>query len=134
MIRASGGLLWRRNRQGRLEIALVHRHRYDDWALPKGKLKAAESWLEAALREVEEETGYGARVLGFAGALAYVTAKGEKAVRFWNMTPTGDATHESDPTEVEEIRWLPPEQALQRMSYALERALVEAWMSERLGL
>ena len=134
MICASGGLLWRRNRRGQLEIALVHRDRYNDWALPKGKLKADESWLAAARREVEEETGFRPRVLGFAGALAYVTAKGEKVVSFWNMTPTGEASHESDASEVEEISWLSPEQALERMTYGLEKALVETWMNESLGL
>ena len=57
MIRAAGALLWQGPPERRL-IAVVHRNRYDDWTLPKGKLKKGESWHEAALREIKEETGY----------------------------------------------------------------------------
>jgi len=134
MICASGGLLWRRSDRGHLEIALVHRSRYDDWSLPKGKLKADESWLEAARREVEEETGFQPRVGGFAGAVAYETPKGEKVVRFWNMTAAGEAMGEPDPGEVGRVLWLAPDKALERMSYSLEKALVEAWMNQDLGV
>ena len=55
-VKASGGVVWRRAGDG-LELAVIHRPRYDDWSLPKGKLDRGESWEDAALREVEEETG-----------------------------------------------------------------------------
>src|SRR5215211_1679816 len=85
-IRAAGGLLWRQSGKG-FEIAVVHRNRYDDWTLPKGKLKECETWQEAALREVQEETGWHATITEFAGAIAYHTEKGEKVVYFWHMEP-----------------------------------------------
>jgi ADP-ribose pyrophosphatase YjhB (NUDIX family) len=68
VVRAAGGLLWREDPSGP-RIALVHRPRRSDWSLPKGKLDDRESWEEAALREVQEETGCEARITGFAGAI-----------------------------------------------------------------
>lgn len=125
-IAAAGGLLWRSTSKG-LEIALVHRSRYDDWTLPKGKLKTGETWLEAALREVKEETGCDVGVLGFAGAIAYETDKGPKIVRFWNMTINGEGQSSVDTSEVAEVEWLSPSEATERLSYPLEKAMVEAW-------
>ena len=115
-----------------MQIALVHRHRYDgDWTLPKGKLQAGESPLQGALREVQEETGYRATVLGFAGAIVYETSS-LKLVRFWNMIPESEQRRPIDESEVAEIVWLEPAEACQRMTYPLERALVEAYMGDSL--
>src|ERR1051325_4813787 len=84
LIRAAGALLWQ-GTPGRRLVALVHRQRYNDWTLPKGKLKKGESWHQAALREVKEETGYDAQILGFAGAVSYEVNGRPKIVRYWHM-------------------------------------------------
>lgn len=126
MIRAAGGLLWD-NAAERTRIAVIRRLRYDDWSLPKGKLKEGERWEEAALREVEEETGYRASLQGFAGALAYQTPKGDKVVRFWHMVPDHMEQAEFDLTEVTEVIWLPTAEACARLTYPVERALLESW-------
>jgi 8-oxo-dGTP pyrophosphatase MutT (NUDIX family) len=132
MIEAAGGLLWRKGPGAPLQIALVHRHRYEgDWTLPKGKLQVGESPLQGALREVQEETGYRATVLGFAGAIVYETSS-LKLVRFWNMIPESEQRRPIDESEVAEIVWLEPAEACQRMTYPLERALVEAYMGDSL--
>src|SRR3954468_21263130 len=86
--RAAGGLLWRTGPAG-YEIAVIRREKYQDWTLPKGKLDPGESWEAAAIREVREETGFKAKLLGFAGAAAYSTDKGPKIVRYWHMEPLG---------------------------------------------
>jgi 8-oxo-dGTP pyrophosphatase MutT (NUDIX family) len=128
LIKASGGLLWRKT-PGGLKIAVVHRHRYgDDWTLPKGKLIRGESWQEAALREVKEQTGWDASIMGFAGAIVYQTELGDKVVRFWNMTTTS-GEHQSDliGDEVVKVVWLLPGKAIKRLSYPLEKAIVEVW-------
>lgn len=122
MIRAAGGLLWDDARR----IALVHRRRYNDWTLPKGKLHEGESWEQAALREVAEETGYPVKRDSFAGAVAYETPKGGKVVRFWNMSLTNGARTPIDADEVAEVVWLTAEAACDALTYALERALVAA--------
>lgn len=123
VIQAAGGLLWRRTSQG-IEIALVHRIKYDDWALPKGKLNPGESWQKAALREVREETGYSALLLGFAGAVQYIVDGAPKVVRFWHMSAQGSPAAFWE-NEIKEVAWLPVSLALKRLDYPLERALVE---------
>jgi 8-oxo-dGTP diphosphatase len=127
LIRAAGGLLWRPTPQG-YEIAVIHRRKYADWTLPKGKLHPGESWAEAALREVGEETGYSAALLGFAGAIAYTTDKGPKVVRFWHMLAAQEIGAPNE-DEVDEVAWLPVEEALERLQYPVEQALLDAWGS-----
>ena len=60
--------MWRTGPTRTAELAVIHRPKYDDWSLPKGKLKPGEGFCEAALREVEEETGCRARLLLFVRA------------------------------------------------------------------
>jgi len=84
VIRAAGGIVWKETPEGR-KVAVVHRARYGDWCLPKGKLKENESWEEAALREVKEETGCDARITGVAGSVSYDVKGTPKTVRFFTM-------------------------------------------------
>jgi 8-oxo-dGTP pyrophosphatase MutT (NUDIX family) len=125
VIPAAGGLVWD-NSSGQLRLAIIHRSRYDDWTLPKGKLNAGEAWQSAALREVREETGYRVKLLGFAGAVAYQTENGLKVVRFWNMELLERRQQEIDRSEVKEVFWLPPAQACERLVYPVEVAIVES--------
>jgi ADP-ribose pyrophosphatase YjhB (NUDIX family) len=131
MIGAAGGLLWRRSSAG-YEVAIVHRKRYDDWTLPKGKLNDGEAWEQAALREVKEETGYDATVLAFAGAIAYQSDHQPKVVRFWHMMATGEPAPRID-DEVAEVLWLPPTVARRRLQYPLEQALIDVSLAPKKG-
>ncbi len=123
LVRAAGGLLWRAGREGP-ELALVHRPRRRDWSLPKGKLEPGESFLTAALREVAEETGCRASPLGFAGWTFYLAGRRPKLVLFWHMA-TAFAGHFMPGEEVDEVAWLAPARALERLDHASERRLVE---------
>jgi 8-oxo-dGTP diphosphatase len=117
MVFAAGGLLWRDGR-----LAVVHRPRYDDWSLPKGKLEPGELLPETAVREVEEETGFEVRREGFAGRYQYEVAAGPKTVFVWRMHAVAERGRPHD--EVDELAWLRVDEALDRLTYALERDLL----------
>ena len=121
-VKAAGGLVWRRGPSG-VEVAVVHRPRYDDWSLPKGKLAKGESFEDAALREVEEETGMTCELGEELEPARYTDRKGrDKLVRFWLMRPTGGDFEPND--EVDEMRWLDPRSAIELLDYDHDRALV----------
>jgi 8-oxo-dGTP pyrophosphatase MutT (NUDIX family) len=123
-VRASGGVVWRRAGGG-LEVAVVHRPKYDDWSFPKGKLDPGETWEEAALREVEEEIGLRCRLGHELPPTAYTDPKGRsKVVRYWMMEPLDGAFAPSG--EVDEMRWVPAGEAGGMLSYEHDRELLRA--------
>ena len=125
---AAGGLVWRPGEDG-LEVVLVHRPRYDDWSLPKGKLDPGESFEQAALREVEEETGLRCELGRMVGETTYRDHKDRlKLVRFWAMR-AGDGDFAPD-DEVDELRWVPLADAAPLLSYAFDRELVDRVAAE----
>jgi 8-oxo-dGTP diphosphatase len=114
-----------------VEIVLVHRPRYDDWSLPKGKVDGDETELEAALREVEEETGLrcdaGAELQGS----RYIDGKGRhKTVRYWAMTPvetTPEGWEFVPNKEVDQLRWVTPAEAERLFSYDRDRRVLKSF-------
>jgi 8-oxo-dGTP diphosphatase len=120
-ILAAGGVVWRRAESG-LEIALVHRPRYDDWSLPKGKLYPGESELAAAVREVSEELGVAVAVSRRIGTVKYPVIDGRKKVTYWAMLNRGGDFEPTD--EVDDVEWLPVAKARKRLSYDIDRAVV----------
>ena len=124
-VKASGGVVWRAGPDGAPEVVVVHRPRYDDWSLPKGKLDPGESWEEAALREVEEEIGLRCRLGDELPPVFYRDHKGrDKAVRYWLMEPQGAGAGFEPNDEVDELRWLAPAQAARALTYPHDRELV----------
>ena len=122
VVRAAGGLLLRSGVFG-LEVALVHRPKYDDWTFPKGKLTEGESDEEAALREVEEETGYRARLDRELASISYRDPSSRpKVVRYWTMTPLEGSFRPN--SEVDELRWLPIDDAARTLTYDHDRELL----------
>ena len=119
-IRAAGGVVVQDGR-----VAVVHRPRYDDWSLPKGKLDPGEGWEEAALREIEEETGLRCRLDEELEPAHYLSRGLPKTVRWWRMTVVEDLGLDRD-EEVDELRWLTPGEAVALLSYDHDRALVRA--------
>ena len=123
-VKAAGGVVWRRRSEG-VEVALVHRPRYDDWSLPKGKLDRGESWEDAAVREVEEEIGLRCELGDEVTPIEYTDHKGRhKVVRYWLMESVGDHAFEPN-DEVDEMRWLKPRKAIGRLSYPRDRTVLE---------
>jgi 8-oxo-dGTP diphosphatase len=121
-VRAAGGVLVREGRDGP-EVAVIHRPKYEDWSLPKGKLDDGEDFEEAALREVREETGMRAELGAELSSVSYRDRKGRtKIVRYWLMRVAGG---EFEPgSEVDELRWLDPDSARKLLSYAHDAELV----------
>jgi 8-oxo-dGTP diphosphatase len=117
-IRAAGGVVVQDGR-----IAVVHRPRYDDWSLPKGKLDPGETWEQAALREIEEETGLRCRLEDELAPAHYVSRGAPKTVRWWRMAVVEDLGLERD-DEVDELRWPTPDEAVLLLTYEHDRQLV----------
>jgi 8-oxo-dGTP diphosphatase len=122
-IRAAGGVVVRRL-NGRDEVLVVHRPRYDDWTFPKGKLKSGESDEEGALREVAEETGLRCRLGRELPTVSYVDRRGrQKSVRYWELAPLEGTFAPNH--EVDEVRWLPLDEAARTLTYTRDRNLLE---------
>lgn len=137
---AAGGVLWRPvggAGPAAIEVAVVHRPRYDDWSLPKGKLEPGEPPLTAALREVHEETGYTAVAGRTLGASSYrVLLDGHevpKTVRWWAMRVTGGEGWTTDNDEVDRLRWLPPDAAADLLTAARDIAPLRLLVTAGLG-
>jgi 8-oxo-dGTP diphosphatase len=116
-VKAAGGVV---RRDGK--VALVHRARYDDWTFPKGKLEPGETWEQAALREVGEEIGMHCRLGRELPPVEYDVPKGHKVVRYWLMEPEAGEFHPNE--EVDEVRWLSPDEAAGLLTYDRDRALL----------
>ena len=128
-VRASGGVVHRQG-SGGTEIVIVHRPRYDDWTIPKGKAEAGESDEECALREVAEETGLRCRLGPELPGAEYVDRKGRpKVVRYWAMRPVGEAEPSLiAPDEVDEVRWVGSDEARRLLSYPRDREILAAFL------
>jgi 8-oxo-dGTP pyrophosphatase MutT (NUDIX family) len=122
-VKAAGGVVAREDEGGQREVAVVHRPKYDDWSLPKGKLAEGEGWLEAALREVAEETGFRCEAVAELAPSRYVDHNGRrKVVRWWLMRPLGGKFAPSH--EVDQLRWVPLDRAGEVLDYEHDRELV----------
>ena len=119
-VHAAGGVVLRDGR-----LAVVHRPRYDDWTLPKGKLDPDESFEDAALREGEEETGLRCHLVRELPAVEYEVRGRPKLVRYWAME-VAEETPFVPNDEVDEVRWLEPREALALLSYDRDREPVLA--------
>jgi 8-oxo-dGTP pyrophosphatase MutT (NUDIX family) len=124
-VRAAGGVVWRPDATG-IEVVVIHRPRYDDWSLPKGKLHPGEDDEAAALREVEEETGLRCELGPELPSTRYRDPRGRpKVVRFWAMRPLGGSLAPSPP-ETDEARWLPLAEAAALLTHEHEREVLAA--------
>lgn len=120
---AGGGVLWRHTAAGKVEVAVVHRPRYGDWSLPKGKAHDGELMVTTAYREVLEETGYSARVGRHLATVRYELKTGaQKKVAYWSMQMTTGRFQVN--RETDDLQWLTPERAQRTVSYPADRKVL----------
>jgi 8-oxo-dGTP diphosphatase len=123
IVRAAGGVVHRLRDGGAVEVLIIHRPKYDDWTLPKGKLEPGESVEEAAVREVFEETGYRTEIERRIGETSYRDRHGRpKRVTYYALRPV-DGSFEQN-YEVDEVRWVTVDEAKRLLSYEHDRNLV----------
>ncbi|MFE4977140.1 NUDIX hydrolase [Kitasatospora sp. NPDC056651] len=133
VVLAAGAVLWlpgrlkKSGRLGRPRIAVIHRPKYDDWSLPKGKLEPGEGVVEAALREVREETGFRCLLGPELPAQHYRVQGRPKEVRYWAAVPSGGSFRPN--REVDRLEWLPAGKARARLTYDHDRLLVDALLA-----
>jgi 8-oxo-dGTP diphosphatase len=122
VIKAAGGILQRSTPRGD-EVMVVYRKRHQDWTLPRGKVKDGESFQEAAMREVQEETGCSCKVGNYLGTISYSDDGVPKVVLFWKMTLLEEKGNKSN-DEIGEALWLQVPAAIERLTHAQEKALL----------
>jgi 8-oxo-dGTP pyrophosphatase MutT (NUDIX family) len=120
---AAGAVLWRPNGDASApEVAIIHRPRYNDWSLPKGKVDLGETEPVAAVREIQEETGYSSHLGRRLAAVSYPVEQGIKKVRYW-AAQRGDGEFTPN-AEVDELKWLPVAEAMKQLEYAQDRKVL----------
>ncbi|WP_123023856.1 8-oxo-(d)GTP phosphatase MutT1 [Mycolicibacterium stellerae] len=121
---AAGAVVWRPSDDGtEPEVAVVHRPRYDDWSLPKGKVEAGESEPVTAVREVHEETGYTAHLGRRLTSVTYrIETQGIKKVQYWAARIVDGEFTPND--EVDELKWLPVSAAIKQLQYPSDRKVL----------
>ena len=125
VIQAAGAVLWRYSATKKIEIALVHRPRYDDWSLPKGKVEDKESHIACAFREVLEETGYTPVFGPEIGQATYKVEEEKKIVRSWSARATDAPVAPVDKNEIDEVLWLEVKDARKKLTLDDDREIVD---------
>lgn len=120
---AAGGVIVRTCPDG-IEVAVVHRPHRHDWSFPKGHIEANEGPEQAAVREVEEETGFICRLVHPLGTIGYTDQRDRpKLVTYWAMAVRAGAFTAN--VEVDRLEWLAPASAARRLSYASDRTVLD---------
>jgi 8-oxo-dGTP diphosphatase len=132
VIRAAGAVLWRRLSDDLVQIALIHRPRYDDWSFPKGKVEAGESEIGCAFREVLEETGFETIFGPELCTIEYQVDGITKTVRYWSAQAIGEAKGVMDPQEVDQLIWVTVSDGYEKLSRKDDKAVLKNF--EKFGI
>jgi 8-oxo-dGTP diphosphatase len=129
IVLAAGAVLWRPGyRESAPEIAVIHRPRYDDWSLPKGKVDPGETEPVTAVREVFEETGHHVELGRRIATVSYPIEQRTKKVQYWSARSLGGSFAPNN--EVDDLLWLAAPAAIKKVSYAYDRKVLRRWAKE----
>ncbi len=132
LVCAAGAVLWRpvdpAAPSGDVEVALVHRPRYDDWSLPKGKVDDGEVEPVTAVREILEETGFHARLGRYLATVSYPLTNATKRVRYWAARSQGGCFAPNH--EVDDLVWLPASEAMKLLGYTTDRKVLRRFVKK----
>lgn len=125
---AAGAIVWRRNDSDELEVALIHRPKYDDWSFPKGKLEENEIAITCAFREVMEETGFSIVMGPYIGELNYLTNGINKNVQYWSARFIS-VVGVPQPSEVDVVNWFSISEAEVKLSHPDDISILKTFMN-----
>ena len=129
IVLAAGGVLWRPgHRESAEEVAVIHRPRYDDWSLPKGKVDPGETEPVTAVREVFEETGHHVQLGRRIATVSYPIEPRTKKVQYWSARSIGGSFAPNN--EVDDLVWLPAAAAIKKVSYPYDRKILRRWAKQ----
>ncbi len=123
IILAAGALVWRKSKEKKIEIAVIHRPKYNDWTIPKGKVELSESSIACAYREVIEETSIETEFGMYLGEVKYQSLDGPKQVSFWSAQVVKENTFTPN-SEVDEIKWVEAAKAAKFLSLESDKEIL----------
>jgi 8-oxo-dGTP diphosphatase len=132
MIEAAGVILWRERQPLELEVALIHRPKYDDWSFPKGVKESGENFIETAFRECIEETGIRPVLGPYLGEVEYLEENGKKRVSYWIAKEDRIVHRFQENPEVDKLAWMSVKEARHFLTYEKDREILRKFVkSER---
>lgn len=129
-ILAAGALVWRKSKEKKVEIAIIHRPKYDDWTIPKGKVESNESLIACAYREVIEETSIETEFGRYLGEINYQSLEGPKQVSFWSARVLKENLF-TPHSEVDQIKWVEVSKADNLLSLDTDREILNKFIKSK---
>jgi len=121
---AAGGVVWRRNKNKKIEVVVIHRPKYDDWSFPKGKADLKEALIACAFREILEETNITTQFGPFIGQVEYQTIEGLKQVSYWAAKAIDVKAFNAN-TEVDQVKWVEISEVKQILSMDSDKEILK---------
>jgi 8-oxo-dGTP diphosphatase len=128
LIIAAGGVVWRETKDSKIELAIIHRPKYDDWTFPKGKLDIGEELISGAYREILEETGLDIELGPYLGAVEYESFEEAKHVSYWAAKALSSSKEFHPNNEADLLEWHEIESARNKLTRDTDKEILEIFV------